>query len=228
MKRDGAGRDLALSIVRLSKVPRKGEYVVELSDGYGFRVTAEQVLRFGLEAGRTLGAEEIPGLEKAYAVAAARKAALRLLRVRPRATGELRRDLARRNHGAEAIDETLAGLEAAGLLDDRLFARLWVRERTEKKGFGKRRIASELYSKGISREIVEEELEKAFDRAGEVAVAERTARRRAARLGDLPLETRKRRIYTYLLRSGFTSDIAAEAAKSVTQPYSGEEDNDHG
>jgi regulatory protein len=220
---DGGGR---LSIVRLTKVPRVGEYVVELSDGYRFRVTAEQVARYGLDEGRRLGAEEIPALERAREAAAARKAAVRLLKVRPRTRAELRRELVRRKHSAGAIGSVLADLEEAGVLDDRLFARLWVKERIEKKGFGKRRIASELAAKGVSREIIAEEVESGFGREDERAVAERAARGRLRRLASVPLETRKRRLYTYLLRSGFSSDLAGEAVKSVLEQDGGEDIDD--
>jgi regulatory protein len=228
MKREIAARGRRLSIVKLSKVPRKGEYTIELSDGYRFRVTAEQLSRFGLDAGREIDPDEVPVLERGYEAAVARKAAVRLLKVRPRASGELRRELVRRRHRAEAIGAVLADLEETGALDDRLFARLWIKERVEKKGYGKRRIASELLTKGVSREIVEDELRVGFDRESELAVAGRAARARLRRLGSVPLETRKRRIYTYLLRSGFTSDIAGEATKSVLEPYIGEECNDNG
>ncbi len=228
MKREIPGYRHRLSITGLAKVPRRGEYVVELSDGYRFRVTAEQVSRYGLDEGRDLDPDEIPGLERSYERAVARAAAMRLLKVRPRSAGEMRRELVRRKHRAEAIGEVIAALEETGLLDDRLFARLWIRERIDRKGFGKRRIASELFSKGVDREIIESELESGFDLEGELAVAERAARGRLRRLQSVPLETRKRRIYTYLMRSGFSSDIAAEAVRSVMRLFSGEESNDIG
>lgn len=226
MKREMASRGRRLSIVKLAKVPRRGEYTVELSDGYRFRVTAEQVFRFGLDKGKHLDAEEIPVLERAYEAGTARKAALRLLKVRPRTGGELRRELVRRKYRAETIGTVLADLESAGYLHDRLFARLWVKERIEKKGFGKRRIAAELLSKGVGREIVEGEIEAGFDREGEARVAERAARGRLRKLRSVPVETRKRRIYTYLLRSGFSSDIADEATRSVMELFGGEDADD--
>ena len=212
----------------MAKVPRKGEYTVDLSDGYSFRVTAEQVSRFGLDEGRELDPDEIPELERSYETAMARRAAMRLLKVRPRSAGELRRELVRRKHRAGAIGAVISDLEQTGILDDRLFARLWIRERIERKGFGKRRIASELITKGVDREIVQSELDAGFEGEGELAVAERAARGRMRRLESVPLETRKQRIYTYLMRSGFSSDIAAEATRSVMRLFSGEESNDIG
>ena len=228
MKREIAGFGYRLSITRIAKVPRKGEYTVDLSDGYRFRVTAEQVSRFGLDEGRELDPDEIPELERSYETAIARRAAMRLLKVRPRSAGELRRELVRRKHRAGAIGAVISDLEQTGILDDRLFARLWIRERIERKGFGKRRIASELITKGVDREIVQSELDAGFEGEGELAVAERAARGRMRRLESVPLETRKQRIYTYLMRSGFSSDIAAEATRSVMRLFSGEESNDIG
>jgi regulatory protein len=227
MKREMASGGRWLSVTKLAKVPRKGEYKVELSDGYRFRVTAEQVFRFGLDTGKHLDAEEIPELERAYEAATARKVALRLLKTRPRTGGELKRELIRRKYRAEAIGSVLADLESAGFVDDRLFARLWVKERIEKKGFGRRRIAAELLSKGVGREIVEEEIEAGFDREDEAEVAERAARVRLRRLQSVPLETMKRRIYTYLLRNGFSSDIASEATRSVMEIFGGDDADDN-
>ena len=226
MKREMTGVGGRLSIVKLSKVPRRGEHIVELSDGYRFRVTAEQVSRYGLDEGKRLDVDEIPLLERSYETAVAMKAALRLLRVRPRTGGELRRELVRRKHRAEAVTTVLADLDSKGILDDRLFARLWIKERIEKKGFGKRRIASELLSKGVDRSIVDEEIEAGFDEEDELRIAERAASKRLRKLGPVSLETRKRRIYTYLLRNGFSSDIAGEATRSAMELLSGEDCND--
>jgi regulatory protein len=226
MKRETGGGRARLSIAALSKVPRRDEYIVELSDGYRFRVSAAQLPRYGIDVGRRIDADEVPEIERAFETGSARSAALRLLKVRPRATGELRRELVRRKFGAGAIGEAIHDLEAAGVLDDRLFARLWIKERIERKGFGKRRIASELMSKGVLREIVEEELEHGFSRMTELAVALRAARGRLRRLEQYPPATRKRRLYSYLLRSGFNSETAGEAVESVLDSMSGEHPDD--
>jgi regulatory protein len=132
--------------------------------------------------------------------------------VRPRTRGELARGLRSRAFGDEAIAGVLSDLEAAGIVDDRLFARLWVTERVG-KGVGRRRILSELRAKQVDEEAALAELEAQYGVDEEVENARRAAAKRLGRRTSLGRERLEGRIYNYLVRQGFSSDIAREATR---------------
>lgn len=204
--------DVAPTISALEKIPRKHEYLVRLSDGDEIRVMDEDLSRFSLAPGLVLSPELRDELARACEYSKARQAALRLVKVRPRTQGELARGLRSRAFGEQAIAGVLRDLAAAGIVDDRLFVRLWVAERVG-KGVGRRRILSELRAKQVDEATALDELETRYGADEEVENARRAAAKRLGRVASLGRERVERRIYGYLVRQGFSSDIAREATR---------------
>ncbi|HVP58218.1 MAG TPA: regulatory protein RecX [bacterium] len=200
------------TISALEKVPRKKEYLIRLSDGDQITVMDEHLSKFSLAAGVEIGPELRGELERAYERAKARLAALRLLRVRPRTEGELRRALILRAFSGQAVAGVLRDLAAQGMVDDRLFARLWVVERAG-KGIGRRRILSELKTKHVDEATALEEIEANYGSDDEIENARRVAANRARRMASLGRQKLEQRVYGYLVRQGFSSDIAREATR---------------
>ena len=89
---------------------------------------------------------------------AARKDAWRYLRVRERTRAEMRSYLRRRGHGESIVRDLTEELVAAGLLDDRRFAVIYLMDRMRLKPVGSRRARAELRAKGVSEEIIAEAL----------------------------------------------------------------------
>ena len=71
--------------------------------------------------------------------------------------------------------------------------------------------------KGIDREVVADELGKAFTGARETELAGDLALKKLKRMGDVPAGEGKRKVYAFLLRRGFGSDVAAEAARRAIE-----------
>ena len=206
-----AGCESAPIVSRVERVPRRSEYLLRLSDGSDLRILKEHLSQFGIEEGRRISQQTILEVRFAYDYAKARQHTLRLLKTRPRTEGELRKDFARRSIPAVISDRLIDDLKHEGLIDDRLFAELWIKEKIGRGTSGKKRILSDLQAKGINRAILEEELAEKYSDAKEVEIARGLASKRLARLEDLPAGVRRRRVYNYLLGRGFGSDVAAEA-----------------
>ena len=79
-------------------------------------------------------------------------AALNYLSYRQRTEYEVRRKLIDRGFGEEIIEGAMKRLEAVGLVDDDAFIAAYVRDRVAHRPMGVRRMAQELYAKGISRD----------------------------------------------------------------------------
>jgi regulatory protein len=112
----------------------------------------------------------------------------------------------------DEVDETLEGLDRAGLVDDERFALEMVRDQAGRKRASNRAMASALRGKGVPVAIIEEAVAAAgsdADRA--LALAES----RALRLGPLDPEAAYRRLYGMLVRRGYSPLVAREACRAA-------------
>ena len=148
------------------------------------------------------------------------QAALDLLTRREHSRRELARKLRRKGHSSEAIEAVLDRLEAAGLVSDERYARLYVRDRLAVNPQGKRRIVRGLLAKGIAPELASTAVEEVYasEDVSDRASAEALARRRLRALADLDPLARRRRLSGYLARRGFDSGTVGEVLSEVLRP----------
>ena len=144
----------------------------------------------------------------------AKTAAFRFLKIRQRSVCELREKLTHKKFPKAIVEETIAFLLEKKFLDDRAFAKAWVRYR-QARPYGAQKIRMELRQKGISEDISREELAAAFGEYSEEEVVLALARRRANRYqGIEPVKVRKR-VFDFLARRGFNLDVITKAIKKI-------------
>ena len=199
----------------MEKVPRKKEYIVELSDGSSIRALDEHRSRYGLEEGSSISRDVLLEITASYESAKARQAAMRLLKTRPRTEREIWRRFRRQGIGPEIAEQVLQDLKAEGLVNDRLFAQLWIKEKVAGGTCGKRRIIMDLKSKGIDQTVIADEIAVNYDDGEERDTAYRLAERRLRRLHAVPWKARAQRVYSLLLRRGFSADLARAAVEAA-------------
>lgn len=127
--------------------------------------------------------------------------ALRLFKLRPRSCFELAEKMRQKNYPEDVIKKVTADLLAGGLLDDDIFARIWMQSRLKK--YGMRRVVRELADKGIPKEKIErlkETQQKDYD---ENEVLRGIVERRLRIYHNIEPLKQKRRLTEYLLRRGF-------------------------
>lgn len=157
----------------------------------------------------------------------ARTILLRRLETAPRTRAELARTLARRGVPEEVARTALDRFEEVGLVDDRLFTKMWVDSRQSSRGLSGRALHAELRRKGVDEALIAESLaELSADRERETAVA--LARRRAIRMDDVPADVASRRLLSFLARKGYSHDVAAAAVREAlsVRERTGAEDDD--
>jgi regulatory protein len=143
---------------------------------------------------------------------AARDAALRLLAIRERSAVELRSRLRQKGFDPDVIVAVMERLQESKLQDDGRFGSQFV-EAATRRGLAGRRIQAELRARGLSRE--QAAVAAVEDPDVELARSRELAARRAARMGDLPIEARARRLMGLLARKGFDPDTCRIVAKEV-------------
>lgn len=177
----------------------------------------------GLSIGQLLTDEEISELESLDEVSRATNQAIRLLSFRPRSRRELETRLARKQFSEYATGAALERLAELGYVNDNEFAQYWVENRQQHRPRGKRLLASELRSKGVSRDVVEQTLDEA--EIDEFSDALQLARRRAEQLRGLDAATWRRRMTGYLQRRGFGWEVVRSVLEEL-EHESGEADRD--
>ena len=115
----------------------------------------------------------------------------------------------------DVIEETIRKGEAAGLLDDRLFAKLWVEDRLLYHPLSRRAVAQELAEKGIAPEIANEILGERYPPEKEKEIALKLAQTRLARYQNLDHDHRVRRTVAFLARRGFNAALAKSIVYSL-------------
>ncbi len=89
--------------------------------------------------------------------------ALQLLTRRSHSALELKNKLLKRNFGADIISKILIQLEERNYLDDENFAFLFAEEKITKKKQSLNKVKADLFQRGISKQIIDEIIEKYQD-----------------------------------------------------------------
>ena len=182
-------------------------------------VEAETVTRLALRTGDTLSAEQLSSLRRTEELLGAKNAALRLLATRPRTEQELRDRLRRKNVPDHLIIRVTEDLKAAGLLDDAMFARLYIRNALTLKPSGGRLLRQKLLQLGVDRKTVEEALEEYGREADLREETMKAARQYLRRHRSEPIAPGnvqlKKRLTAFLQRRGFSWDDITPTVEEV-------------
>jgi regulatory protein len=208
--------DSTLRITAVDPDPRRPDAVRLEIEGARFgAIPRELVSAEGLVVGRVVD----PALQERLASAADAEAAyrtvLRALEVRSYASGDLARRLLRKGHQKQAVAAALERAASFGLLDDAAFAQSYVQTRSA-RGRGPSRLVRDLLSMRVDRALIDRaiaaEWSPGTDKSAMPLVL---AKKRAAQLGGLPRQTKRRRVVAYLARRGFSGREIAEMVDKV-------------
>lgn len=146
----------------------------------------------------------------------ARDYAYRLLSYRPRSKKEIIERLTRRRFSQETISSVVDYLSQLNYINDSEFARVWVESRILVKPMGISLLRQELRSKGISNDIVEEVIATLNRDYNEYEAAKKLFLNRWPKYSRLDRTTSRRRIYAYLKRRGFNSEVISKIMQEKT------------
>ena len=145
-------------------------------------------------------------------VGVARQICLDQLGFAPRTGHELAKVLAARGIPADAATEVLERFAEVGMIDDALFASMWVSSRHRSKGLAGRALSQELRRKGVDDAMVRAAVDE-LDPEQEAETARALVRRRLATTRGLPTEARIRRLAGMLARKGYGAGTAFRVVK---------------
>jgi regulatory protein len=139
----------------------------------------------------------------------AKNYAFLLLKFRPRSEKEVYQRLKKKKFDEQVIKETLVFLKDKDFLNDTFFAKAWIESRL-KRPLGLRRIKQELKIKGIDNKIIDNQIKEIKEDYAEGNIVAKIAQKKFSQLRDIELEKAKRRIFSYLVRRGFSPDVVID------------------
>jgi len=141
--------------------------------------------------------------------------ALKYLSYRDRSKWEMAQYLEKKKYTHTVIQKTLEYLEILNYVDDKRFALQWGQFKINKKKLGRNRLYQELFNKGIPQEIIENILSVLYENTSEKQLAIECSRKKWATLEGVESEKKKRRLYEYLKRKGFSADIIYQSLTTL-------------
>lgn len=140
---------------------------------------------------------------------------LRYLSYRPRSEEEVIDYLKEKQKKAkgltdEIIYQIVAKLQEYKFIDDEKFVQFWIEQRTKYKNKPVRIIEYELKQKGISQDLIRENLSKNKNET-DLESAKNLAAKKMDFYRSLSQEKRQEKVMNYLLRKGFSYDTVKKA-----------------
>ena len=140
----------------------------------------------------------------------AKNYAFLLLGYRSRTCFEIATKLRQKGYDSDTIRKVIEKLSEYNYLNDREFAKLWIRNRCRLKPMGKSRLRQELMAKGVEKDIIETELAELTDEE-EFNLATQLVERKLAKK-----QYSRKQMASYLLRRGFSPSIMNKVTQDLT------------
>jgi regulatory protein len=144
------------------------------------------------------------------------RAAYRFVSYRPRSEQEIKNFLQKKLKkwkvaGQISVTKTVERMRDLGYVDDRKFVSWWVEQRNEFRPKGRRALVSELLQKGIKRDLIE------GIPLDELTGAQKAIRRKLVLWAQKPLIEQKKKVYTFLIQRGFSSETIAKIIDEIQE-----------
>jgi len=195
-----------MKITGIKQQVKNPERVSIFVDGkYSFSLTLNELLTEKLKVGTEVDEAQVKTLKKLSEEGKLKMRALAWLMGRPHSIREFRDYMYRKKADQELIDAWVEDFEAKNYLDDHKFAVWWAEGRAQHNR-SNRFIQSELYKKGVSKDIVEEVLADSED-------DEKTRLQELiAKKGHLKkYQDDPQKFMQFLIRQGFSYSLVKEA-----------------
>ena len=190
----------------------KARRSVFIDGEFAFGLSAEDVYLYRLREGDKITAEQLDKIKATAVLQDAKNLALRYLSYSARTKNEMVRKLKTYDLDEEIINEVLSFLEAHKFIDDFSYAQKFAQSKT-RSGYGKQRLKSDLFQKGIPRDIIDEVLQNISDTEDSVEKIKEILEKKI-KSDDIKEfnKAEKQKIYNFLGRRGFSFD---EAKKGI-------------
>jgi regulatory protein len=182
---------------------------------FAFGLDEEVLYKLGVKKGDSLTEQQIQRITKEERKKEAKDVALKILSFRRRTEKQVKDKLQKKGFDEKTIKATIDKLKEFDLINDIEFATAWVKDRLAFKPRGKKLLKQELWKKGIKKEIIEQVTEELCQNEDKSALE--LLEKIKKRYKDLEEKAAKRRMFNFLLRRGFSYEVARQVLTQLTQ-----------
>ena len=216
------------TVTRLAQQAKDPERVsVYIDERFAFGLAVDLVYEARLKKGLVLPADEQRRLLVRQESFGAKAAALNYVSSASRTTEEVRRNLAGKGFAESVVEDAVAGLLAAGLLDDVAYAEAYAKSRFTARGYGPTRIRQDLMRRGVARAAIDAALDGLVETEDLDSRAREDADTKWRQLSSEPDRRKRiRKTMDFLIRRGHGFDTARSAAEAAAaaDPDDGSDD----
>lgn len=141
----------------------------------------------------------------------AREDAYRLISYRDRSVSELKKRLLQKGYDLEVIDAIIPRIKELNYLDDKRFAKKWVKHKVKHSPKGKYLLIKELKDKGVAEKIINEALSSEYPYDLEFKTAVKLAKKWKNKSHNKDKDLVKLKVY--LKNKGFRYEIISDVVK---------------
>jgi regulatory protein len=140
----------------------------------------------------------------------AREIALRFIARRMRTGREIADKLVSKGFERKVVAMVIEKFKAVGLIDDAEYASAFLRTSLKLRPRSYKLLKVELMKKGVTREVAANSVKESSELVSEVEIARRLLSRAHHRYENLPGGERRRKLFSFLARRGFSVDTISE------------------
>jgi regulatory protein len=198
---------------------KRAQYDVYLDGSLALELSDWTIGKFGLRTGDDLDEQLIDTIKSAEAETRAKNIAINYLSYRPRSSKEIIFHLTKKGFEHECAENVTRHLQSVKMIDDNQFAHAFVRDRLKRKPTGETLLRQQLLTKGISSAMADKILTELVSPQSQQASALQAAKRKIHLTQNLTkkidAEKRKKHILDFLLRRGFSYEIALKTIRTT-------------
>jgi regulatory protein len=198
---------------------RRQRYSVYLDGVPTLELSDWTIGKCGLHTGDDLDEHTIEKIKSTEAETQAKNIAINYLSYRQRSSKEIIEHLTKKGFTRDCADDVTRQLQSVRMVDDLEFARAFVRDRLKRKPTGQALLRMQLIAKGIPSSMTDMVLAELISQQNQQASALDAAKRKMRLMHyskkDLGEEKRKKRLLDFLLRRGFSYEIAIQTVRTT-------------
>ena len=204
-------------ITKIEEGKRNKERVnIYIDNEYAFSVSKEILYKEDLKVNDSVNIEDLREIVKKDNYIKCKNSALRIVERSYKSERELKDKLLLKGYDKDSIEKTMEFLKEYNFLSDNNYTRMYVKDKSKVQG--KNKIKFDLYRKGISDEIIQEELSN-IEEEDEKEVAYNLALKKYNVISKRESDKYKlsQKLYRYIVSKGYSYDIASYAIKKVLE-----------
>ena len=202
-------------ITKIEIQKRNKERVNLFLDGeYAFSLSAELVYKEGLKTNEEIDSEKLKILAEHESIIRCKNSALRIIEKSYKTEKEVRDKLILKGYEDNSINKSIEFLKEYNFINDSNYTKAFIHDKLNSQGSQK--IKFKLIQKGISKEIIDEELSN-LNKENEKNVAINIAKKKLDIIKKKENDNYKisGKLYRYLISKGYAYDVTNEIVKEI-------------